>query len=178
MGRDSVWGPMTGPWPSNTNKHMLSLLHGPAFQQRHVAAPCRGSFSHVSSAQAFLPPPPVAQALAHSHPASLGYSRNWWCRCRCRAEMATEPGDTHSIPVLFVCPVDLEEESESWDNSEAEEEEKAAAEPEGAEGRELPSCPAEPSFLPACGSWQPPKLSVFKSLRHMRQVSGGGCGPN
>lgn len=72
-----------------------------------------------------------------------------------------------------MCPVDLEEESESWDNSEAEEEEKAAVTPEGAEGRELPPCPAESSFLSACGSWQPPKLSVFKSLRHMRQVSRG-----
>lgn len=75
--------------------------------------------------------------------------------------------------MLFVCPVDLEEESESWDNSEAEEEEKAPVMPDGAEGRELPSCPTEPSFLSGCGSWQPPKLSVFKSLRHMRQVSEG-----
>lgn len=168
----------TGPRPSNTHKLMLSALHGPALQQRHIGSTLQRSFHGVSSAQVLLPPPPVAQALAHSHLASLGYSRNWWCRRRYPAEMATEPGDALPISVLFVCPVDLEEESESWDNSEAEEEEKTAAEPEGAEGRELPSCPAESSFLPACGSWQPPKLSVFKSLRHMRQVSRGGCGPN
>lgn len=92
--------------------------------------------------------------------------------------MATEPncsilGDAHSIPALSVL-VDLEEESESWDNSEAEEEEKAPVTSEGAEGRELTSCPTESSFLSACGSWQPPKLNGFKSLRHMRQVSRGG----
>ncbi|XP_057630983.1 folliculin isoform X1 [Chionomys nivalis] len=87
-------------------------------------------------------------------------------------EKLLEGAPTEDTLVQMEKLADLEEESESWDNSEAEEEEKAAAEPEGAEGRELPSCPAEPSFLPACGSWQPPKLSVFKSLRHMRQVLG------
>uniref|UniRef100_A0A2I2YC43 Folliculin n=1 Tax=Gorilla gorilla gorilla TaxID=9595 RepID=A0A2I2YC43_GORGO len=68
--------------------------------------------------------------------------------------------------------VDLEEESESWDNSEAEEEEKAPVLPEGTEGRELTQGPAESSSLSGCGSWQPRKLPVFKSLRHMRQVLG------
>lgn len=75
---------------------------------------------------------------------------------------------------LVVCFAELEEESESWDNSEAEEEEKGPALPEGAEGRELTKCPAESSLLSDCGAWQPRKLSVFKSLRHMRQVGGGG----
>ena len=71
----------------------------------------------------------------------------------------------------------MEEESESWDNSEAEEEEKAPVTPEGAEGRELTSGPPESSCLSACGSWQPPQLTGFTSLRHMRQVSKGGGGP-
>lgn len=66
----------------------------------------------------------------------------------------------------------MEEESESWDNSEAEEEEKAPVLPEGAEGRELTKCPTDSSLLSDCGNWQPRKLSVFKSLRHMRQVGG------
>lgn len=75
------------------------------------------------------------------------------------------------ITALVICSVDLEEESESWDNSGAEEEEKAPVLPEAAEGRELTKCPTDSSLLSDCGNWQSRKLSVFKSLRHMRQVS-------
>lgn len=88
-------------------------------------------------------------------------------------EKLLEGAPTEDTLVQMEKLADLEEESESWDNSEAEEEEKTPATAEGAEGRELASCPTESSFLSACGSWQPPKLSVFKSLRHMRQVSRG-----
>ena len=82
------------------------------------------------------------------------------------------------INVCVVRLADLEEESESWDNSEAEEEEKAPVVPDGAEGRELTKCPAESSLLSDCGNWQPRKLSVFKSLRHMRQVGGRKAHPD
>lgn len=81
------------------------------------------------------------------------------------------------INVFVVCLADLEEESESWDNSEAEEEEKAPVLSEGAEGRELTKCPTDSSLLSDCGNWQPRKLSVFKSLRHMRQVGDRGVDP-
>lgn len=80
------------------------------------------------------------------------------------------------ITVFIVCLADLEEESEGWDNSEAEEE-RAPVLPEGAEGRELTKCPTDSSLLSDCDSWQPRKLSVFKSLRHMRQVGGRGPEP-
>ncbi|KAF3813661.1 hypothetical protein GH733_018814, partial [Mirounga leonina] len=82
------------------------------------------------------------------------------------------PGTACFINVFVVHLADLEEESESWDNSEAEEEEKAPVLPEGAEGRELTKCPTDSSLLSDCGNWQPRKMSVFKSLRHMRQVLG------
>uniref|UniRef100_A0A8C8YTW7 Folliculin n=1 Tax=Prolemur simus TaxID=1328070 RepID=A0A8C8YTW7_PROSS len=81
-------------------------------------------------------------------------------------------GAAHSVTVLVTCLADLEEESESWDNSEAEEEEKAPVLPEGAEGRQLSQCPAGSSSLSGRGGWQPRKPPVFKSLRHMRQVLG------
>lgn len=69
-----------------------------------------------------------------------------------------------------VAVLDLEEEAESWDNS--EEEEKGPAQPGDAGRRELTKCPPDASLLPGCAAWQPRKLSVFKSLRHMRQVGG------
>lgn len=77
-------------------------------------------------------------------------------------EKLLEGAPTEDTLVQMEKLADLEEESESWDNSEAEEEEKTPATAEGAEGRELASCPTESSFLSACGSWQPPKLSVFQ----------------
>ncbi|KAM9045505.1 folliculin isoform 2-T3 [Megaptera novaeangliae] len=87
-------------------------------------------------------------------------------------EKLLEGAPTEDTLVQMEQLADLEEESESWGNSEAEEEEKAPVLPEGAEGRELTKCPADSSLLSDCGNWQPRKLSVFKSLRHMRQVLG------
>ncbi|GAB5580610.1 folliculin isoform X1 [Prionailurus iriomotensis] len=87
-------------------------------------------------------------------------------------EKLLEGAPTEDTLVQMEKLADLEEESESWDNSEAEEEEKAPVVPDGAEGQELTKCPAESSLLSDCGNWQPRKLSVFKSLRHMRQVLG------
>ncbi|XP_028342308.1 folliculin isoform X3 [Physeter macrocephalus] len=87
-------------------------------------------------------------------------------------EKLLEGAPTEDTLVQMEQLADLEEESESWGNSEAEEEEKAPVLPEGAEGRELTKCPADSSLLSDGGHWQPRKLSVFKSLRHMRQVLG------
>ncbi|XP_023051891.1 folliculin isoform X2 [Piliocolobus tephrosceles] len=87
-------------------------------------------------------------------------------------EKLLEGAPTEDTLVQMEKLADLEEESESWDNSEAEEEEKAPVLTEGVEGRELTQGPAESSSLSGCGSWQPRKLPVFKSLRHMRQVLG------
>lgn len=81
------------------------------------------------------------------------------------------------INVFVVRLADLEEESESWENSEAEDEEKASVVPDGAEGRELTKCPTDSSLLSDCGNWQPRKASVFKSLRHMRQVGSSRAHP-
>ncbi|XP_053767285.1 folliculin isoform X2 [Desmodus rotundus] len=86
-------------------------------------------------------------------------------------EKLLEGAPTEDTLVQMEKLADLEEESEGWDNSEAEEE-RAPVLPEGAEGRELTKCPTDSSLLSDCDSWQPRKLSVFKSLRHMRQVLG------
>ncbi|XP_067571790.1 folliculin isoform X4 [Pseudorca crassidens] len=82
-------------------------------------------------------------------------------------EKLLEGAPTEDTLVQMEQLADLEEESEGWGSSEAGEEEK-----EGAEGREPTKCPADSSLLSDCGNWQPRKLSVFKSLRHMRQVLG------
>ncbi|XP_060147292.1 folliculin isoform X5 [Globicephala melas] len=82
-------------------------------------------------------------------------------------EKLLEGAPTEDTLVQMEQLADLEEESEGWGSSEAGEEEK-----EGAEGREPTKCPADSSSLSDCGNWQPRKLSVFKSLRHMRQVLG------
>ncbi|XP_069337937.1 folliculin isoform X2 [Eulemur rufifrons] len=87
-------------------------------------------------------------------------------------EKLLEGAPTEDTLVQMEKLADLEEESESWDNSEAEEEEKAPVLPEGAEGRPLGQCPAGASSLSGRGGWQPRKPPVFKSLRHMRQVLG------
>ncbi|XP_047399164.1 folliculin isoform X3 [Sciurus carolinensis] len=87
-------------------------------------------------------------------------------------EKLLEGAPTEDTLVQMEKLADLEEESESWDNSGAEEEEKAPVLPEGAEGQDLTKCPTDSSLLSDCGSWQSRKLSVFKSLRHMRQVLG------
>ncbi|XP_036308048.1 folliculin isoform X2 [Pipistrellus kuhlii] len=83
-------------------------------------------------------------------------------------EKLLEGAPTEDTLVQMEKLADLEEESEGWDNSEAEE--KASVLPEGAERRELSKCPTGSSSLSDCESWQPRKLSVFKSLRHMRQT--------
>ncbi|XP_017506673.1 folliculin isoform X1 [Manis javanica] len=87
-------------------------------------------------------------------------------------EKLLEGAPTEDTLVQMEKLADLEEESESWDNSKAEEEEKAPVPPEGAEGWELAKCPTDSSLLADCGNWQPRKLSIFRSLRHMRQVLG------
>uniref|UniRef100_A0A8D2D9F0 Folliculin n=1 Tax=Sciurus vulgaris TaxID=55149 RepID=A0A8D2D9F0_SCIVU len=87
-------------------------------------------------------------------------------------EKLLEGAPTEDTLVQMEKLVDLEEESESWDNSGAEDEEKAPVLPEGAEGQDLTKCPTDSSLLSDCGSWQSRKLSVFRSLRHMRQVLG------
>ncbi|XP_023591323.1 folliculin isoform X2 [Trichechus manatus latirostris] len=86
-------------------------------------------------------------------------------------EKLLEGAPTEDTLVQMEKLADLEEESESWDNTEAEEE-KTLVFPEGAEGQEQIKCPTDLSSLSDCGSWQPRKLPVFKSLRHMRQVLG------
>lgn len=65
---------------------------------------------------------------------------------------------------------DLKEESEGWDGSEGEEE-KSSTQPDGVEGRELSKCSTDMSLMSDCSNWNTPRrLSVFRSLRHMRQV--------
>ncbi|XP_066221187.1 folliculin isoform X2 [Saccopteryx leptura] len=84
-------------------------------------------------------------------------------------EKLLEGAPTEDTLVQMEKLADLEEESESWDSAEAEEG-KAPVPPAAAEGREPAPSPAGSSLLSDCGSWQPRKLSVFKSLRHMRQT--------
>lgn len=66
--------------------------------------------------------------------------------------------------------LDLKEESEGWDGS--EEEVKPSSQPDVVEGQELSKCSPETSLMPDCNSWNVAhrRLSVFRSLRHMRQV--------
>lgn len=106
--------------------------------------------------------PEISSLLAGLTTRCLGLK--WSCAKTC-IQRAKESRDAHFVTEFVVCLADLEEESESWGSSEAGEEEK-----EGAEGREPTKCPADLSLLSDCGNWQPRKLSVFKSLRHMRQV--------
>ncbi|XP_009074881.1 PREDICTED: folliculin [Acanthisitta chloris] len=70
---------------------------------------------------------------------------------------------------------DLKEESEGWDGS--EEEEKPSSQPDLVEGQELSKCSPETSLMPDCNSWNVAhrRLSVFRSLRHMRQVLGASA---
>ena len=118
--------------------------------------------------------PEISSLLAGLTTGCLGLK--WSCAKTC-IQRTKESRAAHFVTERVVCLADLEEESESWGNSEAEEEEKTPVLPEGAEGRELTKCPADSSLLSDCGNWQPRKLSVFKSLRHMRQVGGRGVEP-
>lgn len=71
---------------------------------------------------------------------------------------------------FYIFLLDLKEESEGWDGS--EEEEKPSSQPDVVEGQELSKCSPETSLMPDCNSWNVAhrRLSVFRSLRHMRQV--------
>lgn len=77
-----------------------------------------------------------------------------------------------SPPLVFLWVfLDLKEESEGWDGS--EEEEKPSSQPDVVEGQELSKSSPETSLVPDCSSWNVAhrRLSVFRSLRHMRQVT-------
>ncbi|NXJ28298.1 FLCN protein, partial [Dicrurus megarhynchus] len=90
-------------------------------------------------------------------------------------EKLLEGAPTEDTLVQMEKLADLKEESEGWDGS--EEEEKPSSQPDVVEGQELSkSCP-ETSLMPDCNSWNVAhrRLSVFRSLRHMRQVLGASA---
>nr|XP_005487493.1 folliculin [Zonotrichia albicollis]XP_005487494.1 folliculin [Zonotrichia albicollis]XP_026649484.1 folliculin [Zonotrichia albicollis] len=90
-------------------------------------------------------------------------------------EKLLEGAPTEDTLVQMEKLADLKEESEGWDGS--EEEEKPSSQPDVVEGQELSkSCP-ETSLVPDCNSWNVAhrRLSVFRSLRHMRQVLGASA---
>lgn len=85
-------------------------------------------------------------------------------------EKLLEGAPTEDTLVQMEKLADLKEESEGWDGS--EEEEKPSSQPDVVEGQELSKCSPETSLMPDCSSWNVAhrRLSVFRSLRHMRQV--------
>ncbi|NWR35757.1 FLCN protein, partial [Tachuris rubrigastra] len=89
-------------------------------------------------------------------------------------EKLLEGAPTEDTLVQMEKLADLKEESEGWDGS--EEEEKPSSQPDVVEGQELSKCSPETS-LPDCNSWNIAhrRLSVFRSLRHMRQVLGASA---
>ncbi|NWQ63911.1 FLCN protein, partial [Neopipo cinnamomea] len=90
-------------------------------------------------------------------------------------EKLLEGAPTEDTLVQMEKLADLKEESEGWDGS--EEEEKPSSQPDVVEGQELSKCPPETSLMPDCNSWNVAhrRLSVFRSLRHMRQVLGASA---
>lgn len=86
----------------------------------------------------------------------------------CRLFPFLESSNSYDLSALLL--LDLKEESEGWDGS--EEEEKPSSQPDAVEGQELSKCSPETSLMPDCNSWNVAhrRLSVFRSLRHMRQV--------
>nr|XP_013801487.1 PREDICTED: folliculin [Apteryx mantelli mantelli] len=90
-------------------------------------------------------------------------------------EKLLEGAPTEDTLVQMEKLADLKEESEGWDGS--EEEEKPSAQTDVVEGQELSKCPPETSLMPDCNSWNVAhrRLSVFRSLRHMRQVLGASA---
>ncbi|NWS13086.1 FLCN protein, partial [Pachyramphus minor] len=90
-------------------------------------------------------------------------------------EKLLEGAPTEDTLVQMEKLADLKEESEGWDGS--EEEEKPSSQPEVVEGQELSKCSPETSLMPDCNSWNVAhrRLSVFRSLRHMRQVLGASA---
>ncbi|NXW44568.1 FLCN protein, partial [Nyctiprogne leucopyga] len=90
-------------------------------------------------------------------------------------EKLLEGAPTEDTLVQMEKLADLKEESEGWDGS--EEEEKPSSQPDVMEGQELSKCSPETSLMPDCNSWNVAhrRLSVFRSLRHMRQVLGASA---
>ncbi|NWX23355.1 FLCN protein, partial [Aegotheles bennettii] len=90
-------------------------------------------------------------------------------------EKLLEGAPTEDTLVQMEKLADLKEESEGWDGS--EEEEKPSSQPDAVEGQELSKCSPETSLMPDCNSWNVAhrRLSVFRSLRHMRQVLGASA---
>ncbi|EMP33078.1 Folliculin [Chelonia mydas] len=91
-------------------------------------------------------------------------------------EKLLEGAPTEDTLVQMEKLADLKEESEGWDGSEGEEE-KPSAQPDVVEGRELTKCPTDASLMSDGSNWNvaPRRLSVFRSLRHMRQVLGASA---
>ncbi|KAM9555451.1 folliculin isoform 2-T4 [Guaruba guarouba] len=85
-------------------------------------------------------------------------------------EKLLEGAPTEDTLVQMEKLADLKEESEGWDGS--EEEERPSSQPDAVEGQELSKCSPETSLMPDCNSWNVAhrRLSVFRSLRHMRQT--------
>ncbi|KAK4813389.1 hypothetical protein QYF61_004726 [Mycteria americana] len=90
-------------------------------------------------------------------------------------EKLLEGAPTEDTLVQMEKLADLKEESEGWDGS--EEEEKPSSQLDVVEGQELSKCSPETSLMPDCNSWNVAhrRLSVFRSLRHMRQVLGASA---
>ncbi|NXD10693.1 FLCN protein, partial [Nothocercus nigrocapillus] len=90
-------------------------------------------------------------------------------------EKLLEGAPTEDTLVQMEKLADLKEESEGWDGS--EEEEKPSAQTDVVEGQEVSKCPPETSLMSDCNSWNVAhrRLSVFRSLRHMRQVLGASA---
>ncbi|NWQ81456.1 FLCN protein, partial [Columbina picui] len=90
-------------------------------------------------------------------------------------EKLLEGAPTEDTLVQMEKLADLKEESEGWDGS--EEEEKPSSQPDVVEGQELSKCSPETSLMPDCNNWNVAhrRLSVFRSLRHMRQVLGASA---
>ncbi|NXP67459.1 FLCN protein, partial [Chloropsis cyanopogon] len=90
-------------------------------------------------------------------------------------EKLLEGAPTEDTLVQMEKLADLKEESEGWDGS--EEEEKPSSQPDVVEGQELSKSSPEASLMPDCNSWNVAhrRLSVFRSLRHMRQVLGASA---
>uniref|UniRef100_A0A8C3D3W9 Folliculin n=1 Tax=Cairina moschata TaxID=8855 RepID=A0A8C3D3W9_CAIMO len=90
-------------------------------------------------------------------------------------EKLLEGAPTEDTLVQMEKLADLKEESEGWDGS--EEEEKPSSQLDAVEGQELSKCSPETSLMPDCSSWNVAhrRLSVFRSLRHMRQVLGASA---
>ncbi|XP_039223997.1 folliculin [Crotalus tigris] len=88
-------------------------------------------------------------------------------------EKLLEGAPTEDTLVQMEKLADLEEESEAWDNSE-EEDGKSPGQKDVHEGSRRMKNQADFGLLADCSSWNGPggNQSVFRSLRHLRQVLG------